>query len=59
MQMRPKGAFRELKPMLERFPKVPIIIDHLARTEMADGPPYAAAVPLFDLARYPPTSTSR
>lgn len=52
MQMRFK-AFPQLKEMLERFPKVRFIIDHLARTEMADGPPYAAAAPLFELARYP------
>jgi L-fuconolactonase len=52
MQMRAKG-FPQLKPMLERFPNVRFIIDHLARTEMADGPPYAAAGPLFELARYP------
>jgi predicted TIM-barrel fold metal-dependent hydrolase len=52
MQMRAKG-FPQLAPMLERFPNVRFIIDHLARTEMADGPPYAAAAPLFGLARYP------
>ena len=52
MQMRAKG-FPQLKPMLERFPGVRFVIDHLARTEMADGPPYAAAAPLFELARYP------
>ncbi len=52
MQMRAKG-FPRLAPMLERFPRVRFIIDHLARTEMADGPPYAAAAPLFALARYP------
>ena len=52
MQMRAKG-FPQLKPMLERFPRVRFIIDHLARTEMADGPPYAAAAPLFELAKYP------
>ena len=52
MQMRAKG-FPQLKPMLERFPQVRFIIDHLARTEMADGPPYAAAAPLFELAKYP------
>jgi predicted TIM-barrel fold metal-dependent hydrolase len=52
MQMRHKG-FAQLTPMLARFPKVRFIIDHLARTEMADGPPYAAAAPLFGLARYP------
>ncbi len=52
MQMRAKG-FPQLEPMLARFPNVRFIIDHLARTEMADGPPYAAAAPLFELARYP------
>jgi L-fuconolactonase len=52
MQMRFK-AFPQLKEMLERFPKVRFIIDHLGRTEMADGTPYAAAAPLFELARYP------
>jgi len=52
MQMRHK-AFPQLKAMLERFANVRFIIDHLGRTEMADGPPYAAAAPLFELARYP------
>jgi predicted TIM-barrel fold metal-dependent hydrolase len=52
MQMRAKG-FPQLTPLLQRFPNVRFIIDHLARTEMADGPPYAAAAPLFALARYP------
>jgi predicted TIM-barrel fold metal-dependent hydrolase len=52
MQMRAKG-FPQLTPMLERFPNVRFIIDHLERTEMADGPPYAAAAPLFELARHP------
>ncbi len=52
MQMRHK-AFPQLREMLERFPKVRFIIDHLGRTEMADGPPYAAAAPLFELASYP------
>src|SRR3954470_3188020 len=52
MQMRAKG-FAQLKPMLARFPQVRFIIDHLARTEMADGPPFGAAAPLFELARYP------
>ena len=39
--------------MLERFPKVRIILDHFARAEAADGPPYATAAPLFALAKYP------
>ena len=29
------------------------MIDHFARAEAADGPPFAAAAPLFALARYP------
>jgi len=32
------------------FPNVPIILDHLGRPEVADGPPYAAAQSLLDLA---------
>ncbi|SOE97384.1 Predicted metal-dependent hydrolase, TIM-barrel fold [Burkholderia sp. D7] len=32
------------------FPDVPIVLDHLGRPEVADGPPYAAAQSLFDLA---------
>jgi len=32
------------------FPNVPIILDHLGRPEVADGPPYTAAQSLFDLA---------
>ena len=52
MQMRVKG-FPLLKTVLERFPKVRVILDHFARTEAADGPPFNAAKPLFELARYP------
>jgi len=51
MQMRPKGL-PHLEALVKRFPKVPVVIDHLARTEMADGPPYAAAAPLFALGRH-------
>lgn len=36
--------------LAKRFPKVPIILDHLGRPEVTDGPPYAAAQSLFDLA---------
>jgi predicted TIM-barrel fold metal-dependent hydrolase len=38
--------------MAERFSKVRIILDHCARPELADGPPYSAAAGLFALARY-------
>jgi L-fuconolactonase len=36
--------------LAKRFPKVPIILDHLGRPDVTDGPPYAAAESLFDLA---------
>lgn len=39
--------------LARRFPNVPIILDHLARPIVADGPPYAAAQSLFDLAEIP------
>lgn len=42
-----------LRMLLQRFPKVKVLLDHLARPELGDGPPYAAARPLFDLAAYP------
>jgi predicted TIM-barrel fold metal-dependent hydrolase len=32
---------------------VPVIIDHFARAEAADGPPFVAAASLWALAQYP------
>ena len=52
MQMQLRGA-PLLATVMDRFPKVRIILDHFARAEAADGPPYAAATPLFALAKYP------
>ena len=52
LQMRPEGVGDLLK-LLARFRTVPIILDHLARPVLSDGPPYAAARWLFDLAQYP------
>jgi predicted TIM-barrel fold metal-dependent hydrolase len=52
LQMSPK-AFPEMIRMVERFPKAKIVLDHSARPVLADGPPYAQAQSLFDLARYP------
>jgi predicted TIM-barrel fold metal-dependent hydrolase len=37
---------------MDRFPKLTIILDHLSRAPVADGPPYAAAADLFALAKY-------
>ncbi len=36
--------------LAKRFPKVPIILDHLGRPDVLDGPPYTAAASLFELA---------
>ena len=52
LQMTAEGL-PALAGMLERFPQVRVLLDHLARPDLSDGPPYAAARPLFDMARYP------
>lgn len=39
--------------LAQRFPQVPIILDHLGRPDVTDGPPYANAQSLFDLADIP------
>ncbi len=39
--------------MLARFPDIRVLLDHLARPELAGGPPYAEAAPLFSLAAHP------
>src|SRR5579862_1526863 len=36
--------------LAKRFPNVPIILDHLGRPDVTDGPPYKAASSLFELA---------
>ncbi len=52
LQMSAK-AFPQMIRMIERFPKVRVILDHCGRPVLDDGPPYAAADSLFALARYP------
>jgi predicted TIM-barrel fold metal-dependent hydrolase len=42
-----------LRGLLERFPKVRVLLDHLARPDLSDGPPYAKAKALFDLVNFP------
>jgi L-fuconolactonase len=51
LQMSAK-AIPQATCMAERFPNVRIILDHCARAELADGPPYNAAASLFGLASY-------
>ena len=52
MQMTPQG-FPQLRALMDRFPKVRIILDHLARPALVDGPPFAADQEFFALARNP------
>ena len=51
LQMSSKAIPQAIR-MAKRFPKVRIVLDHCARPELADGPPYSAAVSLFALARH-------
>jgi len=41
-----------LETLLKRFPQARVILDHMARPVLDDGPPYAKAASLFALARY-------
>ena len=41
-----------IKTLTRKFPKVPILIDHLARPNIKAGPPYKEAAPLFSLADF-------
>ncbi|WP_321943195.1 amidohydrolase family protein [Paraburkholderia tropica] len=51
LQMTAQGIPALLK-MLARFPDIRVLLDHLARPELAGGPPYEAAAPLFSLASH-------
>jgi L-fuconolactonase len=51
MQMTVK-AIPQLIRMLERFPKVRVILDHLAKPTLSEGPPYLGATDVFRLADY-------
>lgn len=42
-----------LRGLLRRFPKAVVLLDHLARPDPSEGPPYAAMQPLFDMAEFP------
>jgi len=51
MQMTVK-AIPQLINILDRFPKATLILDHLAKPSLSDGPPYSAAADVFRLADY-------
>lgn len=42
-----------LTRMLGLFPRIRVLLDHLARPDLAGGAPYAGAAPLFGLADHP------
>lgn len=52
LQMTAKGI-PQLANILERFADLRVILDHLARPEQEDGPPYRGADSLWGLAKYP------
>ncbi|MEA3177267.1 MAG: L-fuconolactonase [Gammaproteobacteria bacterium] len=42
-----------LRSLLQRFPRVRVLLDHCARPDLSDGAPYAAAGALFEMAVFP------
>jgi L-fuconolactonase len=52
LQMTAQGI-PQLRGILERFPKLRVILDHLARPAQEDGPPYRNADSLWGLAAFP------
>src|SRR5262245_31223612 len=52
VQLRATGL-PQLKSVIERFPRLRILLDHMARPAVEDGPPYAEAASLFALSRHP------
>ncbi len=51
LQMTAK-ALPQVEMLLQRFPRVRVILDHFARPVLDDGPPYDKASSLWALARY-------
>src|SRR5215510_9216556 len=52
LQMTAEGI-PQLENVLQRFPGLHVILDHLARPVQDDGPPYKSADSLWQLARFP------
>jgi L-fuconolactonase len=51
VQTGPDGLPR-VRELLERFPKNKVVLDHIGRPKLEDGPPYREAQLLFDLAAF-------
>jgi hypothetical protein len=52
VQMLPQGLSM-LQTLMDKFPKIRIVIDHLMSVPISDGPPYTHSAPLFSLAKAP------
>lgn len=48
-----RDALPMLRTVIERNPDLVVIIDHLARTNFDDGPPYSIANPVYEMAEFP------
>lgn len=48
-----QSAIPQIRVLIQRFPQVTMILDHLMRAPLEEGPPYAAAEPMLSLAQYP------
>lgn len=48
-----EAGLEQIKNVAKRYPTVPVVIDHLGRPPVADGPPYAAASDYFSLVDLP------
>jgi len=51
LQMTAQGI-PQLLNVLERFPRLRVVLDHLARPQQSDGPPYKSADSLWSLANH-------
>jgi L-fuconolactonase len=51
VQVRATGL-GQLETLLQRFPQARVILDHMARPVVEDGPPYKAAASLLSMARH-------
>ncbi|MFM0671586.1 amidohydrolase family protein [Paraburkholderia sediminicola] len=51
VQTTPEGLSM-VAELAERFPSVKIALDHCARPDLSEGPPYANCAALFDFAKY-------
>lgn len=48
-----KEALPHLRSVLERFPGLRVILDHVVTTDFTTGPPYTVAAPVYEMATFP------